>query len=279
MTVSEVIAEWREDPKKENLIHHLYYGQDVWDSALRFQKSPEFQSVLQIASEHGKTTGSILDIGGGNGVATLAWHNAGYEATLLEPDPSEIVGFGALTPVLKEQGIATISIYEGNAENTTFADDEFDIVYCRQVLHHIQDLPKLMREIRRVLKPDGVFIATREHVISKHGDLQEFWENHDLHRYTGGEYAYLESEYVQALYDEFSSVEIIRYYDSVINYFPLSKNGLKKAIQKELCRISVFRQLHLCRILSKLPFIQQWVIYRLNENNHVAGRMYSFIAS
>ncbi len=243
------------------------------------EKSREFQSVLQIASEHGKTTGSILDIGGGNGVATLAWHNSGYEATLLEPDPSEIVGFGALTPVLKEHGIARISIYEGNAENTTFADGEFDIVYCRQVLHHIPDLPKAIREIRRILKPDGVFIATREHVISKHDDLQEFWDNHDLHHLTGGEYAYLESEYVQALYDEFSSVEIIRYYDSVINYFPLSENDLKKAIQKELYRIPVFRQLHLCRILSQLPFIQQWAIYRLNANNHVAGRMYSFVAS
>src|SRR5690606_16085631 len=135
---------------------------------------PEFQSVLQIANKHGKMTGSVLDIGGGNGVATLAWHNSGYKATLLEPDPSEIVGFGALTPVLKKQNVATISIYEGNVENTTFADNEFDIVYCRQVLHHILDLPKAIREIRRILKPDGVFIATREHVISKHDDLQEF---------------------------------------------------------------------------------------------------------
>ncbi len=35
MTVAEIIAEWREDPKKESLIHHLYYGNDVWDRALR----------------------------------------------------------------------------------------------------------------------------------------------------------------------------------------------------------------------------------------------------
>ena len=222
MTVAEVIAQWRKDPDKKTLIHYLYYGENVWENALRFQQSAEFRSVLSIAHQYGKTTGNVLDMGGGNGIATLAWHNEGYQATLLEPDSSDIVGFNALAPALRERNITSVSIYEGIAEDTTFMDDEFDIVYCRQVLHHIPNLPKLMREVRRILKPDGVFIATREHVISKKDDLQEFWDNHDLHRYTGGEYAYLESEYIQALYDEFSSVEVIRYYDDVINYYPMS---------------------------------------------------------
>ena len=279
MTVAEVITQWRKDPDKKTLIHYLYYGENVWENAFRFQQSPEFRSVLRIAHHYGKTTGNVLDMGGGNGIATLAWHNEGYQATLLEPDSSDIVGFNALAPVLRERNMTSVSIYEGIAEDTTFMDDEFDIVYCRQVLHHIPDLPKLMREVRRILKPDGVFIATREHVISKKDDLQEFWDNHDLHRYTGGEYAYLESEYIQALYDEFSSVEVIRYYDDVINYYPMSDNEFEMLIKKELCRFSLFRYLHLCSLLSKLLFTRQWAIDQLNEKNDEAGRMYSFVAS
>lgn len=277
-TVEEVIAGWREDPSKQTLIHQLYYDVDVWQASFRFYHSDEFRSVLELAHKLGKTNGHVLDIGGGNGVATLAWHHAGYQATLLEPDPSKIVGYGALYEVLADHPVESISVYEGIAEDTQFKDHSFDIVYCRQVLHHISDLPNLMREIRRILKKDGILIATREHVISSPDDLQAFWDQHDLHQHTGGEYAYLESEYRMAIGGEFQNISILRYYDSVINFYPMPIEDLTQMIRKELCKFGLIYHLRLCVFLSKFSWIRKRMIARLNEKNHHPGRMYSFIA-
>jgi SAM-dependent methyltransferase len=43
-----------------------------------------------------------------------------------------------------------------------FPDNSFDIITCFFVLHHILDLDKIMKEIRRVLKPGG-YILILEH--------------------------------------------------------------------------------------------------------------------
>ncbi|HRJ28192.1 MAG TPA: class I SAM-dependent methyltransferase [Cyclobacteriaceae bacterium] len=42
--------------------------------------------------------------------------------------------------------------------NLSFADHSFDLIFCSHVLEHIPDDRKAMREIKRVLKPDGLAI-------------------------------------------------------------------------------------------------------------------------
>lgn len=72
-----------------------------------------------------------------------------------------------------------------DAENLPFADNSFDIIYGRSILHHLQDVPKALREARRVLKPGGevIFVETNKTFINdlprrlmKHGD--HFSEDH-----------------------------------------------------------------------------------------------------
>ncbi len=43
----------------------------------------------------------------------------------------------------------------GDAENLSFSDDTFDVVYSWGVLHHSPDTAKAIREVWRVLKPGG----------------------------------------------------------------------------------------------------------------------------
>ena len=42
--------------------------------------------------------------------------------------------------------------------NMTFADNTFDLVWCSHILEHVTDDHKAMREIRRVLKPNGIAV-------------------------------------------------------------------------------------------------------------------------
>ncbi len=57
-----------------------------------------------------------------------------------------------------QQADLDIDYRVGIGEDLPFADESFDIVYCSDVLEHVNDLEKVISEISRVLKPNGVFL-------------------------------------------------------------------------------------------------------------------------
>lgn len=44
-------------------------------------------------------------------------------------------------------------------QNLPFADDSYDFVIANMMLYHVPDRPKAIAEVRRVLKPDGIFVC------------------------------------------------------------------------------------------------------------------------
>jgi SAM-dependent methyltransferase len=61
-----------------------------------------------------------------------------------------------------------------------FADAEIDLVYCVSVIEHIPDFENIVREVRRILKPGGLFVVTID--LDLRGDQQiginEFYKLH-----------------------------------------------------------------------------------------------------
>ena len=51
-------------------------------------------------------------------------------------------------------------LVQAYAEQCPFASRTFDKVYCSEVLEHVRDPDSILREIRRLLKDDGVFVAS-----------------------------------------------------------------------------------------------------------------------
>lgn len=45
-------------------------------------------------------------------------------------------------------------------EHLPFEANSFDMVISNLVLHWVNDLPGVLRQIRSVLKPDGLFLAS-----------------------------------------------------------------------------------------------------------------------
>ncbi|HOZ36492.1 MAG TPA: class I SAM-dependent methyltransferase [bacterium] len=66
-----------------------------------------------------------------------------------------------------------------DAHHLPFADNEFSVVLCAEVLEHLSDPPQAIAEMRRVLKPGGKLILTTRFIFPIHdapGDYYRFTE-------------------------------------------------------------------------------------------------------
>jgi ubiquinone/menaquinone biosynthesis C-methylase UbiE len=104
-------------------------------------------------------SGHVLEIGGGTG-ANLPSYGAGVESlTMTEPEPP------MLRRLKRKVGAETraIKVLRAPAEDLPFNDGSFDAVVSTLVLCGVDDQPRAMREVRRVLRPGGQFVFL-EHV-------------------------------------------------------------------------------------------------------------------
>ena len=95
----------------------------------------------------------VLELGGGSGYASvnLACGGDGVQLTLLD------LSFSAVSLSLRmsaRQGIQGFGV-QANAMQLPFPDATFDAVIGRSFVHHIPDLPGLLRDSCRVVKPGG----------------------------------------------------------------------------------------------------------------------------
>lgn len=223
LTWEQAVEWYRSQPGNEAAVAANYFDRDGVAAAKRFAASPEFQETLQLLPAcHRTQRTKLLEIGAGAGIASYAFATNGFDVTALEPDPSEIVGAGAIR-TLAVRTATPIRVVEEWGEGLPFADGAFDVVYVRQVLHHARDLRQLCAEAARVLRPGGVFIAVREHVIRDPKDLPRFLKSHPLHAMYGGEHAYLRSEYEAAISGAGLQItQVLAPFESVINYHPFT---------------------------------------------------------
>ena len=105
--------------------------------------------------------GRVLEIGGGTG-ANLGYYGAGVESlTVTEPEPPMLK---RLQRKAREQN-SPATVLRAPAEDLPFEDASFDTVVSTLVLCGVDDQPRAVRELRRVLRPGGRLIFI-EHVRS-----------------------------------------------------------------------------------------------------------------
>jgi len=277
-TWEQAVTRLRQQPDQAALVRACYYDDPLIDAAKRFADSGEWHAVRTLWSGR---SGRALDLGAGRGISSYALARDGWLVTALEPDPSGLVGAGAIRALAKEAGLA-ITVEEQWGERLPFPDGSFDLVHGRQVLHHAKDLEGFCREVGRVLKQGGLFIATREHVISRPEDLSVFLDHHPLHRLYGGENAYLLWQYLSAIAGGgLSILRVLGPYDSPINYFPMTDDQWRQECLRPLSRIVGFRN---ARVLAddRNP-VGQWLLRILvawrSRSCEAPGRPYSFVAN
>ncbi|NKM50170.1 methyltransferase domain-containing protein [Rhizobium leguminosarum bv. viciae] len=278
MTWEESVRWLRDQPDQQFLVQACYFDDPLDKAAERFWQSAEWRAIAALLPK--ANGGKALDLGAGRGISSYALARDGWNVTALEPDPSELVGAGAIHSLARTSGLE-IAVVSEFSEQLPFAENTFDVVNCRQVLHHARDLPQTCREIFRVLKPGGVMVATREHVLSKKEDLQAFLNAHSLHKFYGGENAFLLDEYMSAIKGAGLHLDkVMAPLDSPINYFPMTPEQcfihctrpVADVIGRPLTN-KVFSERHLLgRTLMKM------LVSAINGRDDTPGRLYSFVA-
>jgi SAM-dependent methyltransferase len=64
-----------------------------------------------------------------------------------------------LAPTAASAGSGDFSVFVGDAERLPLAAASADLVVSLLALHHVNDLPGALIQIRRALRPDGLFVA------------------------------------------------------------------------------------------------------------------------
>jgi SAM-dependent methyltransferase len=271
-TWEDAVIWLRQQPDRRQLVLDAFYDDPLMDAAERYFQSEEWRATAQLLEGR---TGSALDIGAGRGIASYALARQGFAVTALEPDPSAIVGAAAIRALAAESGLP-ITVVEEFSERLPFADAAFDVVFARAVLHHMKDLDVACGEMFRVLRPGGLLIAAREHVISRESDLPRFLDQHPLHFRYGGEHAYLLSRYESALRGAgFDDVGVISPLSSPINLFPYTTDSLRDAVVEKLSRFVPVRPAWRAALGSRRVFASLLAVAGRFDNR--PGRLYSFV--
>ena len=116
-------------------------------------------------------TGDVLEIGGGTG-ANLPFYNGGVR-TLTITEPEKPMAKRLERRMLERTPDATF--LRAPAEDLPFNDDSFDVAVSTLVLCTVDDQPRALRELRRVLRPGGRLLFI-EHVRSDDAKLAR-WQD------------------------------------------------------------------------------------------------------
>jgi SAM-dependent methyltransferase len=99
----------------------------------------------------------ILDIGSGGGNYFKALRRKWPDVTYHAIDQS---------PGILRTHPSTKRVVVADAQALPFADGAFDVVMANHMLYHVPDIEQAILEGRRVLKPDGIFMASTNSIQS-----------------------------------------------------------------------------------------------------------------
>ena len=126
------------------------------ESVLRSHSNRTIANSAEYLRPHLHTDARLLDVGAGPGTITMDFAANVALVTATEIGDAELALSRALAA---DRGIQNVDFAVEDVHALSFADDTFDVVHAHQVLQHVADPVRALREMRRVAKPGGVVAA------------------------------------------------------------------------------------------------------------------------
>lgn len=115
--------------------------------------------------------GKLLDLGAGTGDFLSEAKTKGWDTFGVEPN----------SDARKLAAKKGVDLFENSA---SFPDGHFDVISMWHVLEHVPDLEKQIKELDRLLKPDGLLVIAVPNFKSYDAkEYKEFWAAYDVPRH------------------------------------------------------------------------------------------------
>jgi len=149
-------------------ISHTDSKRTLFEKAYHFIKNIALKNKLNLINLHQPSKGLILDIGAGTGDFLSVAQKDGWKTVGVEPSDKA-------KAIAKSKGVSFV-------ENTTELESQmFDVISMWHVLEHVPNLDEQIKELKRLLKPNGTLIVAVPNFNSfdaKH--YGKFWAAYDV---------------------------------------------------------------------------------------------------
>lgn len=156
--------------KSENYISHTNNKSGIINKLYQIARRYSIKTKIHLLKKI-KENKKILDIGSGTGEFLNACKKIGFETKGIEPSQKA-----------KQQAEKNFNLdITDKTSLVGFKSDEFDNITMWHVLEHISDLNQTLKELNRILKPEGqLIIAVPNHNSFDAVVYKEYWAAWDL---------------------------------------------------------------------------------------------------
>jgi ubiquinone/menaquinone biosynthesis C-methylase UbiE len=142
-----------EDSAADTYIHGTRPAEQRRLAALNRMTNAAFIRFLQVAPRM-----RVLEVGSGLGIlaAEVARAAEGVRVVAFEKSSEQLAAAAA---------VPSVTYLRGDAHRLSLSDGSFELVYARYLLEHVEDPEQVLREMRRVARPDAR-VAVCENDIS-----------------------------------------------------------------------------------------------------------------
>jgi 2-polyprenyl-3-methyl-5-hydroxy-6-metoxy-1,4-benzoquinol methylase len=244
--IPEIIAPSRDEHLiPEHCSRHLSSVEKWWLIKFQLDFEKHRLSVIDQLIPYNEDSLKALDVGCAIGVFTNLLHQKGYEALGIDTNKE------LLTFAKNRYPHCTFKLM--NAFHLGFSPSSFDFVLALELIEHLDNPYKLLKEIHQVLKEDGVILLSTPNRLSLEGARGvvikraarinwNAWDPEHRHVYTS-------IEITQLLRQFFKIESVVGYY--YVPWIPCMKYDIVKKIGLDKAHYLAFEN----RILSMLGFI------------------------
>ncbi len=134
------------------------YSHGHHESVLRSHSWRTVENSAAYLAPYLQSGTTVLDVGCGPGTITIDIAARVSPAKVIGIDASDEV-IDKATELAAERDIDNVEFVVGNAYELDYEDESFDVVHAHQVLQHLSDPVRVLRELRRVRTVDGIVAA------------------------------------------------------------------------------------------------------------------------
>jgi 2-polyprenyl-3-methyl-5-hydroxy-6-metoxy-1,4-benzoquinol methylase len=157
--------------ESEDYISHTDGKRSLFEKAYQFVKNITLKKKLTLINEFQPSKGVLLDIGTGTGDFLSQAKQSGWQIIGVEPNEKA-------RNIALQKGVTYIG------HTSELEDHSVDVITMWHVLEHVPDVNAQIKELKRLLKPDGTIVVAVPNFNSYDAKYYgKFWAAYDVPRH------------------------------------------------------------------------------------------------